>query len=60
MPFPISLSGALTVRDVSVEQAIERLEVALADAKAVALRRAYEFANESRPAAGFGDVTRPA
>ncbi len=39
MPFPISVSGAVAVRDVTVEQAIDRLEGALAQAKAVALRR---------------------
>lgn len=39
MSFPFSLSGAVTVRDVTVEQAIDRLEGALAQAKAGALRR---------------------
>jgi hypothetical protein len=39
VPFPISLSGAVTVRDVTVEQALDRLEGALAQAKAGALRR---------------------
>ena len=39
MPFPTSLSGAVAVDHVTVEQAIDRLERALAQAKAVAIRR---------------------
>jgi hypothetical protein len=39
VPFPISLSGEAAVRDVTVDQAIGRLERALANADARALRR---------------------
>ncbi len=39
MPFPISLSGAVTAREVTVEQALDRIESALSYAKALALRR---------------------
>lgn len=39
MPFPISLTGTVAVRDLTVEEAIERLEGALAQARARALRR---------------------
>ena len=39
MPFPISLSGTVVVHGLAVEQALDRLECALAKAKAAALRR---------------------
>src|ERR1700694_3862198 len=39
MPFPISISGSVAARDLTVDQAVDRLEVALAGVKAGALQR---------------------
>ncbi len=61
MPFPISLSGAVTARNVTVEQAVDRLEAALARASAGSVRRgdrSIEFSGSPWLTAGWANALR--
>ncbi len=61
MPFPISLSGAVTAQNVTVEQAIGRLEGALGRASAGFVRRrdhSIEFGGSPWLTAGWANALR--
>jgi hypothetical protein len=62
VPFPFSLSGAIAAQDVTAEQAVDRLERALARASAASVRRTHrtiEFRGSPWFISGWRNVLVP-